>query len=73
MRWAHTAEQVRRLEAPLLASLPEGALMQRAASGLAVACTRLLPGVYGAHVTVLAGAGNNGADALWAGARLARR
>ncbi|MCW2606471.1 MAG: putative carbohydrate kinase [Frankiales bacterium] len=73
MRWLHTAEQVRALEAPLLASLPPGALMQRAATGLAVACSRLLPGVYGARVLLLVGGGNNGADALWAGVRLARR
>jgi hydroxyethylthiazole kinase-like uncharacterized protein yjeF len=56
-----------------MAVLPEGALMQRAAAGLAVACARRLPVVYGAHVALLVGSGNNGADALWAGARLARR
>ncbi len=34
---------------------------------------RLPPGVYGARVVVLAGSGDNGGDALYAGARLARR
>ncbi len=56
-----------------MATLPDGALMQRAATGLAVACARRLVGVYGAHVVLLVGSGNNGADALWAGAMLARR
>ncbi len=64
-------QQVRDLEAPLLASgVP---LMQRAATGLAHAVARELPGVYGARVLLLVGGGNNGADALWAGVRLARR
>jgi hydroxyethylthiazole kinase-like uncharacterized protein yjeF len=57
-----------------MAQLAEGALMQRAAAGLAVACVRLLhPAVYGTPVVVLAGAGDNGGDALFAGARLAAR
>ncbi len=73
MRHLHTAEQVRALEAPLLAALPEGTLMQRAAHGLARACAGMLPAVYGSRVLLLVGGGNNGADALWAGALLARR
>ena len=32
-----------------------------------------LPYVYGARVVLLVGGGNNGADALWAGAWLGRR
>ena len=47
--------------------------MQRAATGLATVCLRLLPQVYGARVVLLVGSGNNGGDALYAGARLARR
>jgi hydroxyethylthiazole kinase-like uncharacterized protein yjeF len=47
--------------------------MDRAASGLAAVCARLLGQVYGARVAVLAGSGDNGGDALYAGARLARR
>ncbi|MGH3355590.1 MAG: NAD(P)H-hydrate dehydratase [Nocardioidaceae bacterium] len=73
MRNAHTVEQVRAAESALMARLPEGALMQRAATGLATACADLLGGVYGARVVVLAGSGDNGGDALFAGARLARR
>jgi hydroxyethylthiazole kinase-like uncharacterized protein yjeF len=64
---------VRTAEDVLLAATPEGALMQRAATGLAVHCARLLRTVYGAPVVLLVGGGNNGGDALYAGARLARR
>ena len=53
--------------------LPEGALMQRAATGLAVAIADLLGSTYAARVLLLVGAGDNGGDALWAGAGLARR
>jgi ADP-dependent NAD(P)H-hydrate dehydratase / NAD(P)H-hydrate epimerase len=73
MRSAHTVEQVRAAEATLMAQVPEGALMQRAASGLAVAISDLLGRVYAARVLLLVGAGDNGGDALWAGAMLARR
>ena len=75
MRYAHTVEQVRSAEAALMATVPDGALMQRAAHGLAVVCVDLLAanGVYGSRVLAVAGAGNNGGDALWAGAMLSRR
>ncbi|MER8042344.1 NAD(P)H-hydrate dehydratase [Streptomyces sp. NPDC094032] len=73
MRTAHRVETVRAAEAELMARLPEGALMQRAAAGLAAACCALLPRVYGARVVLLVGSGDNGGDALYAGARLARR
>jgi hydroxyethylthiazole kinase-like uncharacterized protein yjeF len=57
--------------------VPDGTLMARAAAGLAAVCASLLarePGhVYGARVVVLAGSGDNGGDALYAGAILARR
>ncbi|KAJ1684468.1 hypothetical protein LUZ63_020223 [Rhynchospora breviuscula] len=53
--------------------LPEGALMQRAAHGLAAAVADLLGATYGARVRLLVGPGDNGGDALHAGARLARR
>lgn len=56
-----------------MARLPDGALMDRAAQGLAVECARLLERVYGARVVLLVGAGNNGGDTLYAGALLARR
>ncbi|GLF97610.1 NAD(P)H-hydrate dehydratase [Streptomyces yaizuensis] len=73
MRTAHRVEKVRTAEAELMARLPDGALMQRAAAGLAAACADLLPRVYGSRVVLLVGSGANGGDALWAGARLARR
>ena len=73
MRTAHDVETVRAAEQVLLDALPDGTLMQRAATGLATVCTDLLPRVYGAHVVLLVGSGNNGGDALFAGARLAVR
>lgn len=73
MRRAHTVEQVRAAEAALMAQLPEGMLMQRAASGLATACLDLLGYGYGARVALLVGGGDNGGDVLHAGARLAKR
>ena len=112
MRYAHTVEQVRAAEAALMARVPEGTLMQRAAAGLAATCAELLAGgpatgaaavaevgagtgtgagtaagvkdeaagwrgrrrgLRGSRVVVLAGSGDNGGDALFAGARLAAR
>ncbi|MEU3404804.1 NAD(P)H-hydrate dehydratase [Streptomyces sp. NPDC006670] len=77
MRTAYSVETVRAAERELMARLPEGALMARAAAGLAAVCARLLAGgrgrVYGARVVLLVGPGDNGGDALYAGARLARR
>ncbi|MET7483229.1 NAD(P)H-hydrate dehydratase [Streptomyces sp. NPDC005538] len=73
MRTAYSVETVRAAEQKLMARLPEGTLMQRAAAGLAVACAQLLGRVYGSRVVLLVGSGDNGGDALYAGARLARR
>ena len=73
MRGAHTVEAVRAAEGALMARLPDGALMARAATALAVECARTLPRVYGARVVLLVGSGDNGGDALYAGADLARR
>jgi ADP-dependent NAD(P)H-hydrate dehydratase / NAD(P)H-hydrate epimerase len=73
MRGVYSVEEVRAAEAELMASLPDGALMQRAAHALSVQCARLLDRVYGANVVLLVGRGNNGGDALFAGARLAAR
>lgn len=56
-----------------MARLPAGALMQRAAAGLAYAVLDLLGGGYGRRVLLLVGSGDNGGDALYAGALLARR
>ena len=69
----HTAAEIRAAEAPVLAATGEGALMQRAATGLATVCVRLLGSVYGRRIVLLVGTGNNGGDALFAGAHLARR
>ena len=73
MRNAHAVADVRTAEQALFARLPEGALMSRAAAGLASVCARLLGPVYGARVVILAGSGDNGGDALFAGALLAAR
>ncbi|THA74910.1 NAD(P)H-hydrate dehydratase [Streptomyces sp. A0642] len=76
MRTAYSVSTVRAAEQALMARLPEGALMQRAAAGLAAACADLLRRggrVYGSRVVLLVGSGDNGGDALYAGARLARR
>ncbi|MFJ9338326.1 NAD(P)H-hydrate dehydratase [Streptomyces sp. NPDC101733] len=77
MRTAYSVETVRGAERELMARLPEGALMARAAAGLAAVCARLLARrrgrVYGSRVVLLVGPGDNGGDALYAGARLARR
>ncbi len=73
MRTAYSVETVRAAERALMAQLPQGALMQRAAAGLAAACADLLGRTYGSRVALLVGSGDNGGDALHAGARLARR
>ena len=73
MRNAHRVADVRVAEHALMSALPAGTLMQRAAFALATACGGLLPGVYGSRLVVLAGSGDNGGDALHAGAVLARR
>ena len=74
---AYDVAQVRAAEEVLFARLPDGALMQRAATGLATTCAQVLDaargGVVGARVVLLVGSGNNGGDALWAGAMLAGR
>src|SRR6202042_3255462 len=71
MRVAYSVSKVRAAEAALMALVPDGALMQRAAAGLASVCAGLLRdgagGVYGARVVVLAGTGDNGGGALYAG------
>jgi len=61
----YSADQVRAAEAPLLAAgVP---LMARAAAGLAAATRELAP----ERVLLLVGSGDNGGDALYAGAELA--
>jgi hydroxyethylthiazole kinase-like uncharacterized protein yjeF len=77
MRHAYQVTAVRAAEQALMGLLPDGTLMRRAAAGLAAVCASVLAGypgrTYGARVVVLAGSGDNGGDALYAGALLARR
>ncbi len=73
MRRAYAVQDIRAAEESLLAGLPQGALMQRAAAGLARVCVLMLGRVYGSRVVLLVGSGDNGGDALFAGARLAGR
>ena len=73
MRYAHQVRKVRAAEQALMAEVPPGALMQRAAAGLASVSAGLVGKVRGARVVILAGSGDNGGDALYAGARLAAR
>src|ERR1700736_6017621 len=77
MRHYYTADAIREAEAPLLASLPEGGLMRRAAFGLATAIVRelvlLTGGISGRRVCAGVGSGDNGGDALWAATFLRRR
>lgn len=64
----YSAAQVRAAEAPLMAAgVP---LMQRAAAGLAAGIRELVP--TASRVLLLVGSGDNGGDALFAGAELAR-
>ena len=77
MRHYYTADEIREAEAPLLASLPEGGLMRRAAFGLATAIARELVlrtgGISGRKICAVVGSGDNGGDALWAATFLRRR
>jgi hydroxyethylthiazole kinase-like uncharacterized protein yjeF len=73
MRDAHATPEVRQAERALMDRLPSGTLMSRAAAGLASVCAGLLGQVYGSRVAILAGSGDNGGDALYAGALLAAR
>ncbi len=77
MRHYYCVDAIRDAEAPLLASLPDGALMRRAAYALATATigelTARTGGVAGRRVCAVVGSGDNGGDALWAATFLRRR
>ena len=77
MRHYYTVDAIREAEAPLLAALPDGALMRRAAYPLSVAIadelTARTGGVAGRRVCAVVGSGDNGGDALWASTFLIRR
>lgn len=74
---SYSVDAVRAAERAALGSTPPGALMQRAAAGLAVVCARQLRGrtgaISGRRAVLLLGSGSNGGDALWAGVRLRAR
>jgi ADP-dependent NAD(P)H-hydrate dehydratase / NAD(P)H-hydrate epimerase len=70
---AWSVDVIRSAEHAAMSGLPDGTLMQRAAAGLAAECVAELRTVYAAPVAILTGAGDNGGDALFAGARLAAR
>ncbi|MFI9814813.1 NAD(P)H-hydrate dehydratase [Saccharothrix variisporea] len=71
MRGLWTTERVKAAEERVMARVPEGALMRRAAFGVATVALEVLAGRR--RVGLLVGAGNNGGDALWAGYFLRRR
>lgn len=76
MLTAYTASAVRAAERPFLDAGRGPELMHTAAYGLAMgvaATLRRRGGLYGARVFLLIGPGNNGGDALYAGAWLASR
>jgi hydroxyethylthiazole kinase-like uncharacterized protein yjeF len=77
MRHYYTADAIRAAEAPLLASLPDGVLMRRAAYGLATVIAGELRTRFGAvagrQVCAVVGSGDNGGDALWSATFLRRR
>ena len=74
---AYSVDQIRAAEERAFLVAAPGSLMQRAAFALGVGCAGLLREtfgrVYGTSVLVVVGPGNNGGDALFAGALLARR
>lgn len=70
MLYAHTVADVRAAEAALMAQVPPGSLMRWAAAGLAAYVREVAPG--SSPVVFLVGTGDNGGDALFAAAELAR-
>ncbi|MFJ1762103.1 NAD(P)H-hydrate dehydratase [Amycolatopsis sp. NPDC088138] len=77
MQGIWTTERIREAEGRAFAVTPEGELMRRASFGLAVRIAEFLAEhagtVSGRRVVLLVGSGDNGGDALWAGAFLRRR
>jgi ADP-dependent NAD(P)H-hydrate dehydratase / NAD(P)H-hydrate epimerase len=75
--YAYSVATIREIEEAAIAVEGVDALMQRAAAAVALGAAELLHTlvgkVYGTRVMILVGAGNNGGDALFAGARLAGR
>lgn len=75
MQYTFYADEIRAIEKKLI--MAGEPLMQQASFGLSTAILRSIRAagerISGTSVLVLAGKGNNGADALYAGANLARR
>src|SRR5665811_373303 len=69
---AYAVSSVREAEAAAMSGLGEGELMSRAAAGLAAVASARLGAPGGRRIVALVGAGNNGGDALFASALLAR-
>lgn len=73
----YSVDQIRAAEEVAFAITAPGELMQRASFALAVGCCDLLHETYGriyaTTAVIVVGPGNNGGDALYAGAHLARR
>lgn len=74
---AYSVSQIRAAEEAAFAVTAPGELMQRASFALVIGCCDLLQEtygrVYGTTVVIVVGPGNNGGDALYAGALLAQR
>ena len=68
-----TPEEMRDIDAAAASETSIEVLIERAGSAVAWAALRMLGGSYGRRVVIIAGPGNNGADARVAGRRLARR
>lgn len=77
MQGVYSVATIRAAESAAIAVSGEDTLMQRAAAALASVVAREVRtrrgALRGARIVVVAGSGNNGGDALFAGARLARR
>jgi hydroxyethylthiazole kinase-like uncharacterized protein yjeF len=71
---AYSVEQIRAVEAIALARDGDETLMRRASYAVAVVVAERVPSPHpGRRVVLLVGSGNNGGDALYAGAFLRRR
>ncbi|WP_311648173.1 NAD(P)H-hydrate dehydratase [Rothia mucilaginosa] len=74
MKLIYTASQVREAEKPYIEAADyDGYLMQRAADAVAAEAQELLHGKDIAKILLLIGPGNNGADTIYAGARLSAK
>jgi NAD(P)H-hydrate epimerase len=68
-----TADEMTACDAAALKTISHDVLVRRAGMAVGFAVGRLLQGVSGRRITVLAGPGSNGADGRIAAAMLTRR